>query len=385
MKVKTIVLALSALAVAPVAMADVTMYGFISGAVESVSATGGSVSRPSSGRVADNNSRIGFSGNEDLGNGVKTIWQVENSLKYFDQGGTNDAGSSATFATRNSFIGLTSNTWGTVQMGYYDSAYKRLTNGGVNIMADTAADIDGTTTNVAAIFSRGEARLKNSIHYTTPLLAGFQAGASYGFDESENTTTHTSSQGHISLAANYTWQGLLVAAGWDRQNNTGGYLGYFPGQSSYSPGYVAGQHVDFSKLVMSYKFPTNTTLAAGVEHGSYGEASSAAMGQTGWTVAATQDIGNWSLRASYSKLGGLSNTTDPDAYKSNEWVLGTVYSISKTTQVLGYYARIDNSANANVDFANTPVYTTDYSSSTSASLAAGSRLSVLGIGLKKSF
>ncbi|MBV8048369.1 MAG: porin [Paludibacterium sp.] len=389
MQKKTLLVALGAALATQWAFADsTTIYGVMSASVESASATGGTTTYPTQTRVADNNSRIGFKGTEDLGNGLQTIWQVENSLKYFEQGGTNDAGSSATFATRNTFVGLASPVWGTFQMGYYDSAYKRLTNGGVNVMGDTAADIDGTTTNVAAIFSRGEARLKNSINYTSPSWNGLQGGISYGYGENQ-TSTQTGARNHLSLAAAYTWQALQIGAGWDRTYNTGGYLGYFAGVNgtgSVSNGlaYSNGQDVTFTKLVASYKFASGTYVGAGVEHGEYGVAGSSAMGQTGWTVAAAQDIGPATVKLSYSKLGSLSNTATPDAYQATEWVLGGVYNLSKSTQLLSYYARIKNNAMANVDFANTPLYTSGVGSS-SAVLAPGNRLSVFGLGMKVCF
>jgi predicted porin len=392
---KIIAAALAASVVTPFAMADVTLYGVMSASIESVQGTGGSVTYPSRVRVTDNNSRIGFKGFEDLGNGLQSIWQVENSLKYFEQGGTNDAGQTATFATRNTFVGLASAQLGTMQLGYLDSAYKRLTNGGVNVMGDTAADIDGTTTNVAAIFSRGEARLKNSVNYTTPVWKGLQGGISYGVDEGQISSTNTqpSNRNHLSLAAQYNWNSLQIGAGWDHTEHSGGYLGYFNGinATSYSASagsnglsYDASGNVDFSKLVASYKFTTGTFIAAGVERGTYGVAGSSNMAQTGWTVAATQDIGNATVKMSYSRLGGLSNTADPDAYKASEWVLGGTYSLSKTTQLLAYYARIDNNALSNVDFANTPLYSNSVGSS-SATLATGNRLSTIGMGMKMTF
>lgn len=76
------------------------------------------------------------------------------------------------------------------------------------------------------------------------------------------------------------------------------------------------------------------------------------------------------MRASYSKPASLGDTSDPDACKA--------------TQVLADHVRINNRSMASVDFANSPIYTSGVGTS-SATLAAGSDLSVLGIGLKKSF
>ena len=80
---------------------------------ESVSARGAADSALNIGqttRVTSNSSLIGFQGAEDLGNGLKAIWQVESGLAI-DTGGGN-------FGTRDTFIGLTSPSMGTLQLGY---------------------------------------------------------------------------------------------------------------------------------------------------------------------------------------------------------------------------------------------------------------------------
>lgn len=240
------------------AMADVTIYGFISAGVESVKATGAANSADdvkSTTRISDENSRIGFKGNEDLGNGLKAIWQVEQSLRHFENGGTDEKGNTATFATRNSFVGLESADFGKVLLGYNDTAYKSLTDIGLNAGSNTTADNAGST----SIYSRGETRLKNSVHYLSPTFAGFKAGVSYGVDETrtENSTGRTNAQ-RLSVAGNYTLGGLQVAAGWDRQYDKGDYKAATTSK---------GDNTDFYKLTAGYKFATGTFVGAGYEWG----------------------------------------------------------------------------------------------------------------------
>ena len=83
MNKKLLAAALSAAFVAPAALADVTTYGVINSSVEFAKATGATNSAldvKSVNRVTANNSRIGFKGWEDLGNGLKAIWQVEQNV-----------------------------------------------------------------------------------------------------------------------------------------------------------------------------------------------------------------------------------------------------------------------------------------------------------------
>lgn len=398
MNKKIIALALAGAFVTPLAMADVTLYGFISAAVEGASATGAGSNTTATNeyvtrsRVSDQNSRIGFKGTEDLGNGTKAIWQIESSLKNFEQGGVSDKGESATFATRNSFIGLSDATFGTVQMGNYDSAYKRLTNVGANVMADTTADTMGASDG-SDIASRGDTRMKNSVHYTSPNWNGIQLGASYGFDES--TAPGVAKRSRWNLAAGYTDGGLKLGIGYDRTGNTGAKLGSGNNGASntgFTTQAVNGVDTSFYKLAASYKFDTGTLIAASYEHAAYGSptGSGSKLGQTDYTLAIAQDIGAATIKASYNKLGGLSNTTDGSSsndWGAKQWVLGATYNLSKQTQLLAYYTTITNNSNQNVNFAVNPLYSTPTTSAggTTTALSAHNTLKALGAGLKFSF
>ncbi|WP_293766148.1 porin [uncultured Aquitalea sp.] len=362
------------------AHADVTVYGFISGGIESTKATGNGVSSKdytSRTRVVDHNSRIGFKGFEDLGNGTKAIWQVESSLKNFENGGTDDKGVTATFGTRNTFVGLDNANFGKVYLGYSDTAYKAMTDIGLNLLTNTTADVNGSS----SVYSRGETRLKNSVHYVSPDLSGFKVGLSYGVDEAQtsDSTGAKTDASRLSLAANYTLGGLQVATGWDRQNDKGDYKG----ATLYS-----GKNTSFYKLAASYKFSTGTFVGAGYEWGRFDStvAGKGTLKQDDWTIAIGQDIGNASIKLSYSDLGKLTGATagTEGDYKAHEWVFGGTYNLSKSTQLFGYYAKITNKKSQNANFANNAVYDTA-SGTPTASLTKGNSPEAVGVGMKVAF
>ena len=113
MKKTLIALALTALPVA--AMADVVLYGQIKGGVGVTFADGdndGSVTQ-----MEDYGSRIGFKGEEDLGNGLKAIWQVEQRVSLAGDGVTSEG-----FNTRDTFIGLEGG-FGKVRAGYVSDQF----------------------------------------------------------------------------------------------------------------------------------------------------------------------------------------------------------------------------------------------------------------------
>jgi len=401
MNKKILAVAIAGTFVAPFAMADVTIYGLISAAVQSASTSNSYTTDnyPSRGRVSDQNSRIGFKGTEDLGNGTSTVWQVESSLKSFEQGGTNDQGQAATFATRNSFLGLKDNTFGQVVMGYYDSAYKRYTNVGADLMADTSASTMGDNSGVYNIVGRGDSRLKNSIHYDSPLWNGFQAGASYGFDE-YITTGSSKDAARMSLGASYTNGPLKIGAGYDRLNDSTATLA---GSSSFPSGFVfnstqtststtyVGQHSTYAQLAGSYLITqTNTLLTAMFERATYTSVKGGSdMTQNDWSLGVAQTFGNFAVKLSYNKLGDLNNaySGNPSDYDANEWVLGTTYNLSKQTQLLAYATRIDNSKYQNANLTIDPLEASPASSvgGSYTNLNSGSVIKVFGVGMKYTF
>ena len=67
-------------------------------------------------RVDSSNSRLGFRGEEPLGAGLKAFFQIEQRIQV-DTGGTQ-------LASRDTFVGLASDRFGTVKMGGFDTVYK---------------------------------------------------------------------------------------------------------------------------------------------------------------------------------------------------------------------------------------------------------------------
>ncbi|AXK40255.1 porin [Crenobacter cavernae] len=335
-----------ALALPAAAHADVTIYGFVSAGIDSLKTETTAGVKATQTRVTDNTSRIGFKGNEDLGNGLKAIWQVEQQIQI---DGAADQ-TTGTFGTRNTFVGLQGG-FGTALLGHYDSAYKRLTDVGLNLMGDTAADVQGSSN----IYSRRETRLKNSVHYTSPSFSGFQAGISYGADEDA-----AKSADFVSLGANYTNGGLKVGAGYDVEGDK--INGTVNDRKAY-------------KAAAGYKFAFGTFIGAGFEQVKVDNVTAADTKQNDWLVAAGQDIGALQLVASYGKLGKLKGHATPDTAKAKQWVVGANYNLSKRTQLKAYATKVENESGASVRV----------DTLASTGFAAGTDQTVYGLGLKHSF
>ncbi|KPC55204.1 porin [Amantichitinum ursilacus] len=372
---------------------ETKVYGFLNAQIESVKADGGATPYDSRGRVSDGNSRLGFSGAIPVNATTKAVWQLEGGLNNFENGGVNDQGSSATLESRNSFVGIDDTRFGRLIAGNNDSAYRSLvgsggllggnlglTVNGLDVFNNTTAQMTG---NANSIFSRGESRMKNSVHYFSPDFKGLQLAGSYGFDEAQSSG---SNRERYSLAAKYSYSGFQLGLGYDRQANTGVLVDNIAKGTGFSTGAVNNVNTSFYKAVASYTFPTKTYLGVGVERGSYGYNSHNAEGsmkQDGWMISAAQDLrDDVSVKVAYARLGGLSNalTGSSDDYGARQFAIGAQYNFNRYIATYVYYTEIRNEALQSVDLGQAPIYSNNAGTS-SAYLAPGDSPRALGVGL----
>ncbi len=117
---------------------------------------------------APRSNRIGVKGSEDLGNGLKAIYQVEFGVQLADTNG-NIASGGDNVTMRNSFVGLAGD-WGTFLVGRHDTPLK-ISTGKLDLFSDTMADYNGTV-------GFQDIRADNAIAYISPSFSGFSfAGA----------------------------------------------------------------------------------------------------------------------------------------------------------------------------------------------------------------
>jgi predicted porin len=211
MKRKLIAVTLAALPM--VAMADVTLYGDLKASLESDTVSG----QATQNKVQDNTSLLGFKGAEDLGNGLKTIWQVENRI-YMD--GSSNSG----FDSRQTFVGLDGGDWGQVRLGYINNALNDqytvdqwqygsdVTNFGKRGAADYTT-ISGA--NGLSVFTNSGDRLKNAFRYDSANFYGLSASLGYGFGENKTQNGRpdgsTSASDIASIGVNYSYQDIVSA------------------------------------------------------------------------------------------------------------------------------------------------------------------------------
>lgn len=108
-------------------------------------------------------SRLGVKGSEDLGNGLKAVYQIEIQIN-FDTNNNLTSGAD-TFQYRNTFVGLAGD-WGTFLLGRHDTPLK-ISTGRLDLFADSIADMNGTV-------GFQDIRLDNTVAYISPSWGGFQ-------------------------------------------------------------------------------------------------------------------------------------------------------------------------------------------------------------------
>jgi predicted porin len=167
MNKKLVTLAVAAALVAPAAaMADATLYGKMHVALDYIDVENGYDGWD----LNSYSSRLGVKGSEDLGNGLKAIYQIELDVPISNRTGTVfDADRGDSIRMRNSFVGLSSQ-WGTVLAGRHDTPFK-ISTGKLDLFGDTLADF-------ANIVGFEDLRADSTIMYISPSFNGFQvAGA----------------------------------------------------------------------------------------------------------------------------------------------------------------------------------------------------------------
>jgi predicted porin len=327
MNKKLIALAVAGACVAPAAMAQtanpVTLYGRIYATFENVQATGGTgADVPSRNRISDQSSYLGVKGTEDLGGGLKAVFQLETGFAP-------DANSTV-FANRNSGVGL-QGAWGTVMMGRWDTPYKVTTiavdpYGDLTIGDITDAMSGSGIRNVQGEFDR---RDQNVVQYWSPNWAGFEFRASYSANETRTATVNPRSNG-----ASLTWKGGPI------------YVGYAYHElydTAYGTPVLAKQqanaifgYIDIGAFRIGAD--VNKNMRTGLTD------QNAWLGNVVWTIGNNQ----LSYQHQDMKNGEVSTIATQPHCKVD--TLGWQYNFSKRTFFLAQYSTIDNNATSTCNF-----------------------------------
>ncbi|RJF92764.1 porin [Noviherbaspirillum saxi] len=217
------------------AQTSVTVYGRLDVSIDHEKTQG----RSSLTEQADNASRLGFKGVEDLGSGFKAVFGAEYG---FDAG--TGAFSTATNPFRNTYVGFTGG-FGAVAFGRLDSAnptgsplYSQVTKNVDFVVHDAGATAIGTSV------LRARNRVSNAFGYMSPTYGGFNVRARYYLSGAAPAAIPGVAQEddmkQFDIGLNYE-QGPFTAG-----------IGY--GKDSKSAGFLANDFKNKWQAVASYDF-----------------------------------------------------------------------------------------------------------------------------------
>lgn len=389
MKKSLIALAVVGAFTAQAAMAEATIYGQANVSYDAIS-NGANGNSQSANTVSSNVSRLGFKGSEDLGDGLSAIWQIEQSIN-FDQAnnsptalGTNAAPTTAaagnTFATRDTFAGLSSASMGTVIAGIHDTPYKMATRG-YDLFADTVAD------NRSIMGQSGgtshDARLSNVVAYISPAFSGVTlavatvAGAEIpGANVTKGSAWSLAAlYGAGPISASLAYQTVTIGSA---STGTLGLNANNGGLNLTNAALAANDKLNAFKLGGSYTMDAFQINAAIEKIGSTLAASPSndALRRTSFYLGGKFNVNaNDAVKAAYTKganVGGVTNTG------VKQFSVGYDHNLSKHTTVYALYSKLTNDTTANYTFSQS-------TSATAANGGANSAPSVVSLGMKHAF
>lgn len=254
--------------------------------------------------VANNSSRFGFKGEEELGGGMKAVFRLESGI-------ASDTGAIAngTLFGREATVGL-SGGFGTVRLGQqaYLPAYLATADYVSMHNHDTGSSSD-------KLFggNLNPSRQDNSISYITPSFSGFTLEIAQGLTEKRpGLSTQTD------IAANYDAGPLHLGAGYEK--------------------------IGADKLYAIRALYEFGAFTAGTyyERDDFGSATNNKGTRNNFRVSGMYTLGASEFHANVGSAGKFSNVADS---KAQQYTLGYNYNMSKRTKVYGYFTRVnDNSA-----------------------------------------
>jgi predicted porin len=280
---KTIIAAsIAAVVAAPAAMAEVSVSGLVHMSITDTNTGSGSTTS-----VADNVSRLVFSGKEDLGNGMSAGFKLEQRLEVDESLFKEDGG-------RESYAYLAGD-FGSVKLGRMYGPTKR-----VFSMAGQAGD---TAIDITSMTGAVEVTNDNAVYYTSPNMSGLTLTASISNAElaDESATNDVGEAQDISLT--YSANGLSVGVG------------------SYSDDQDGAN--DHTAVAVKYAMGDFTVAVSQMDR----DATVSTETEKATAVTASMKMGSNKIIAQFGEKETVAGT------ETDGWGLALVHSMSKQTSV----------------------------------------------------
>jgi predicted porin len=329
-------LALLGTAGAAHAQNSVTLYGVIDAGLAYVHNASGDQKQVGTLNGNLSGDRWGLKGQEDLGGGLKAIFQLENGFDV----GTGKLNQGGREFGRQAFIGLTADKYGTVTVGRQYDPLVDMVQGitGDNYWASvvgTPGDVDNYDNSL---------RVSNSVKYVSPNWAGLQVEGLYAFSNGAGTTGQgqtwsgavSYNNGPLGLAAGYFYASNPSAGrptGWTSQSSDAIFDG------PINNGYTTAHSISIARAAAQYAIGPVTF------GGSYSNAQYAADGFSAFQSTQKYNIGsvfvNYQVTPAFLIGTGYTyeKASGDTSAKYHQVGIGADYTLSKRTDfyALGAY------------------------------------------------
>ncbi|MEQ5801196.1 porin [Halomonas sp. H10-9-1] len=261
-------------------------------------------------------SRLGLRMSHEVTSDLTAFGRLEWRFKGDERSGESVNGVDAFSEIRQSYIGLRSNSWGTIQGGNFDSFYNQAVSAPFDVYIDRGLEFAGHPTQ-----SRGD-----SVGYITPNLSGFQVylqGKHYSTRGEVEPTDGSTVAGQG--GAVYEINNLRLAAGFVDDVVEGG-----------------GNDEMLYGATVSYEFVPGFSGRLGYE--TQDDSSTHGGGHDTWGVGMSYSSGPWAVNADIYDVdpeGGDSRTS---------WALGGYYNLTSSFQTFVELQQADQQAiNVTID------------------------------------
>lgn len=352
------VAAMTAFAGAAQAQSSVTVYGILDvgyvGSSERAN-VGTNINNQTTnqfGASAEQTSRLGFKGTEDLGGGMNAFFTVETGL-------TPDTSTVSTWNNRQAFVGLGKKGLGSAAVGtQYTMIHTAVgatdpgqqNNVAGNVIYPSSSGVTQQQENANSNTNSYTVRTNNTLKLASDNFKGFTANAIYvanNKNQDQTTTNAATTGGNTNVGGwgiglNYTWQKLLVTANYQSFKNettssgtayainaTTGAVTLTNAQDNQQ---YYGATYDFG-ILKAYAGYVNRKVSSTLNSSDYASRSAQQIGVRSFI---TPKVEGWASMGNgrYRTAGTASPTAN-----FNGWQLGSNYWLSKRTNLYAIYGK----------------------------------------------